>query len=104
MPKNNKCQREVDSYEDVMKSFKGNDNENDEVINVTVSKNKKMPKNNKYRREVESGEEILQNFREKAIHEDEVEEPRVETAKERKTRLVNEFENRRNELAKKREN
>ena len=100
MPKNNKYQREVDSYEDVMKSFKGN--ENDEV--VIVSKNKKMPKNNKCRREVESGEEILQNFREKAIHEDEIEEPRVETAKERKTRLVNEFENRRKELAKKREN
>ena len=99
MPKNNKYQREVDSYEDVMKSFKGN--ENDEV--VIVSKNKKMPKNNKCRREVESGEEILQNFREKAIHEDEIEEPRVETAKERKTRLVNEFENRRKELAKKRE-
>ncbi len=94
MPKNNKCQREVE--DDVMKR-----SENDEV--VIVSKNKKMPKNNKCRREVESGEEILQNFREKAIHEDEVEEPRVETAKERKTRLVNEFENRRKELAKKRE-
>lgn len=72
-----------------------------ELLNFEVIEKKNQ--NDKGDCDEQTGEEMLREFREKAIHDDEVEEPRIESAKERKTRLMNEYDARRKALAKKRE-